>query len=166
VLLDPHEQGEAARFARWEFDEQTAGRMLSSNRFERGIHVRVPLPPLPSHAQRLHLFVRYTDEGGRASEADGLVENASQQGAAVVERLEEVLGDAVTIRGRGLLVGIEFDRPVGPLLRALALDEHVLALEAGRRTIRLLPPLTIEEAHVNRIVDALESVVATAEVGP
>lgn len=96
-------------------------------------------------------------------EAEGLIANATQRGAAIVDRLKTTLGDGVTIRGRGLLIGIEFDRPVGSLLRDLALHEQVLGLEAGRRTIRLLPPLTLDEDHVDRLVEAIGSV-ATAEV--
>ncbi len=74
VLLDPSEEGESARFARWEFDESTARRMLATSRFERGIHVRVPLPELPSRVQHLHLFVRYTRRDGQRVEADQLLD--------------------------------------------------------------------------------------------
>ena len=74
VLLDPSQQGEAARFARWEFDETTARRMLATSRFERGIHVRVPLPELPSRVENLHLYVRYTGRDGQRVEADQLID--------------------------------------------------------------------------------------------
>jgi acetylornithine/LysW-gamma-L-lysine aminotransferase len=45
-----------------------------------------------------------------------------------------------------------------PSLRGLALDHQVLALPAGRTTVRFLPPLSITEEHVDRAVGALEAV--------
>jgi hypothetical protein len=70
VLLDPLKRGEDARFARWDFDRETAGRMLTAGGLDRGLHIRVPWPDLPPNVERLHLFVRYKDEDGRAIEAD------------------------------------------------------------------------------------------------
>jgi acetylornithine/LysW-gamma-L-lysine aminotransferase len=43
-------------------------------------------------------------------------------------------------------------------LRDLAIDHQVLALPAGRTVVRLLPPLVIEEAHVDRAVEAFSEV--------
>ena len=81
VLLDPAAGGEAARVAQWEFDAQATDRMLSTGRFVRGIHVRVPLPDLSPDTDRLHLFVRYTDDDGRSVEADRIIEVRAVPGA-------------------------------------------------------------------------------------
>jgi acetylornithine/LysW-gamma-L-lysine aminotransferase len=62
------------------------------------------------------------------------------------------------VRGLGLMLGIEVKRGSNRLLRDLALNEQVLALPAGRTVLRLLPPLTIEEEHADRMVDALTEV--------
>ena len=62
------------------------------------------------------------------------------------------------VRGLGLMIGIEVKRGSNRLLRDLALNEQVLALPAGRTVLRLLPPLTIEEEHADRMVDALVEV--------
>ncbi|AUV83784.1 aspartate aminotransferase family protein [Salinigranum rubrum] len=59
------------------------------------------------------------------------------------------------VRGLGLMIGIEVKRGSNRLLRDLALNEGILALPAGRTVLRLLPPLTIEEEHADRMVDAL-----------
>jgi acetylornithine/LysW-gamma-L-lysine aminotransferase len=59
------------------------------------------------------------------------------------------------VRGLGLMIGIEVKRGSNRLLRDLALNEQILALPAGRTVLRLLPPLTIEEAHADRLIDAL-----------
>jgi acetylornithine/LysW-gamma-L-lysine aminotransferase len=62
------------------------------------------------------------------------------------------------VRGLGLMIGIEVKRGSNRLLRDLALNEQVLALPAGRTVLRLLPPLTIEEEHADRMVEALVEV--------
>jgi acetylornithine/LysW-gamma-L-lysine aminotransferase len=62
------------------------------------------------------------------------------------------------VRGLGLMIGIEVKRGSNRLLRDLALNEQILALPAGRTVLRLLPPLTIEEEHADRVVDALVEV--------
>jgi acetylornithine/LysW-gamma-L-lysine aminotransferase len=70
--------------------------------------------------------------------------------------LDAAVGDAVReIRGTGLLIGIEVKRGSNRLLRDLAIDHGVLALPAGRTVLRLLPPLTIEEAHADQVVEAI-----------
>jgi acetylornithine/LysW-gamma-L-lysine aminotransferase len=56
------------------------------------------------------------------------------------------------------MIGIEVKRGSNRLLRDLALNEQILALPAGRTVLRLLPPLTIEEEHADRMVEALVEV--------
>jgi acetylornithine/LysW-gamma-L-lysine aminotransferase len=68
------------------------------------------------------------------------------------------------VRGEGLLVGIEVKRGANRVARDLALEHRILALPAGRSVLRLLPPLVIEEEHVDRVVEAIgDAVSATAE---
>jgi acetylornithine/LysW-gamma-L-lysine aminotransferase len=62
------------------------------------------------------------------------------------------------VRGLGLMIGIEVKRGSNRLLRDLALNEGILALPAGRTVLRLLPPLTIDETHADRLVEALVEV--------
>jgi acetylornithine/LysW-gamma-L-lysine aminotransferase len=62
------------------------------------------------------------------------------------------------VRGLGLMIGIEVKRGSNRLLRDLALNEGILALPAGRTVLRLLPPLTIDETHADRMVEALVEV--------
>lgn len=70
VLLDPAKEGDAARFARWDFDPEATARMMSAQGFDRGLLVRVPWPDQPPDSERLHLFARYTDAEGISVEAD------------------------------------------------------------------------------------------------
>ena len=55
------------------------------------------------------------------------------------------------------MIGIELKSKATPVLHAL-LDEGVIALPAGPTVVRLLPPLTIEEDDLSRVIDALKKV--------
>ncbi len=93
-------------------------------------------------------------------EREAVPAHAGEVGAYLRERLAAELGDAAReVRGEGLLVGVEVKRGANRLLRDLALEHGVLALPAGRTVVRLLPPLTVERAHCDRVVDALAEVV-------
>lgn len=70
VLLDPSKTDEAARYARWDFDESVTRKVLRTDSLDRGLYFRVPWPDTPPDADRLHLFVRYVTEDGRRLEAD------------------------------------------------------------------------------------------------
>jgi len=86
--------------------------------------------------------------------------HAAEMGASLRERLEAAVGDDVReVRGEGLMVGIEVKRGANRYLRDLALDHRVLALPAGRTVLRLLPPLTVDGAAVDRVVEAVAEVV-------
>jgi len=85
--------------------------------------------------------------------------HAADVGAYLREELDAAVGDvAREIRGEGLMVGVEIKRGANSVLKELALNHGVLALPAGRTVVRLLPPLTIERAHADEVVDALSAV--------
>ena len=81
--------------------------------------------------------------------------NALQQGERLLAGLRAALSehpDVLAIRGKGLMVGIELSRAL-PNLAAIAAQEHGLLLNVTRgKTIRLLPPLTVNEQEVDAIV--------------
>jgi acetylornithine/LysW-gamma-L-lysine aminotransferase len=86
--------------------------------------------------------------------------HAAEVGDYLREELEAALGDSVRdVRGSGLMVGVEVKRGANRALRDLALEHGLLALPAGRTVVRLLPPLVIDEGHVDRAVEALAEVV-------
>ena len=94
---------------------------------------------------------------------EDLVANAARMGSFLRDGLADTGVDPATIRGEGLLLGIEVERATR-LLRELALDHQVLALPAGRRILRLIPPLTLDESAADTLIDALTSVLVTTEV--
>jgi acetylornithine/LysW-gamma-L-lysine aminotransferase len=91
---------------------------------------------------------------------DDVPQHAAAVGEYLQAELEAAIGEDVReVRGEGLMVGIEVKRGANRLLKELAMNHGVLALPAGRTVLRLLPPLTIEEVHADRVVDALAEVV-------
>jgi acetylornithine aminotransferase len=97
------------------------------------------------------LAMRAGVETLKVMEDDGLLANAATVGAALRDALAEGLaGEAgvIEIRGQGLMLGIELDRPCGVLL-SRALDAGLLISVTADRVVRLLPPLilTHDEAH-------------------
>lgn len=60
------------------------------------------------------------------------------------------------IRGLGLMKGIELSVPAKPYIEALQ-KEGILVIPSGTNVIRLLPPLILEEKHVNILIQALYS---------
>jgi acetylornithine aminotransferase len=78
--------------------------------------------------------------------------------------LQGVAG-VTAIRGQGLMIGIELDRPCGDLARQ-ALDKHLLINVTQERVIRLLPPLVIDAREADEIVARLAPLVRTFLAAP
>ncbi|MDE6543538.1 MAG: aminotransferase class III-fold pyridoxal phosphate-dependent enzyme [Muribaculaceae bacterium] len=81
-----------------------------------------------------------------------LVDNAHEIGEYLISRLKEIPG-IKEVRGRGLMIGIEFDQPAKDLRRRLIFDEHVFTGAAGTNIIRLLPPLCLSRAEADEFLD-------------
>lgn len=81
-------------------------------------------------------------------EEENLQENADRVGKFLMEELRRIEG-IKEVRGRGLMIGIEFDEPIKDIRRRLLFEEHVFTGVSGTNVIRLLPPLTLslDEAH-------------------
>ena len=91
-------------------------------------------------------------------ETQGLVDNARVQGERLLAGLRSALNDhpdVRAIRGRGLMVGIELVRAL-PDLALIAARDHGLLINVTRgKTIRLLPPLTVNAQEVDAIVQGV-----------
>jgi hypothetical protein len=70
VVLDPALGGDDARVARWDFDEDTAAKLLRADPLDSGLLFRAPWPDRPPEHERLHVFVRYWCADGRKLETD------------------------------------------------------------------------------------------------
>ena len=88
-------------------------------------------------------------------EGQGLLHNAAQQGARLLARLRVELSEhpqVLTIRGQGLMIGIELASPCRDLAQRAA-QEHALLINVTRgKIIRLLPPLILDAKEVEMIV--------------
>ena len=94
-------------------------------------------------------------------EKDGLLANAERVGKAIREGLAAALSGVAgvkEIRGMGLMLGIELDRPCGEIAR-LALDEGLVINVTAERVIRLLPPLVMGEEEGRLLVAILAPLV-------
>jgi acetylornithine aminotransferase len=94
-------------------------------------------------------------------EEQAVLDNAAVQGARLLEGLRDALAghpDVVSIRGQGLMIGIELKRAI-PDLALIAAREHGLLINVTRgQTIRLLPPLIIDQQQVRMIVEGVSAV--------
>ncbi|KQV87495.1 aspartate aminotransferase family protein [Pelomonas sp. Root1237] len=103
------------------------------------------------------LAMRAGVETLKIMEEDGLLANAEAVGATLRGALAEGLaGESglVEIRGQGLMLGIELDRPAGPLL-GQALDAGLLISVTADRVVRLLPPLILTHDEAREIAARL-----------
>ena len=93
-------------------------------------------------------------------EEENLQENADRVGNFLMEELRRIEG-IKEVRGRGLMIGIEFDEPIKDIRRRLLFEEHVFTGVSGTNVIRLLPPLTLslDEAHefIRRFKNVLQT---------
>ena len=92
-------------------------------------------------------------------EKEGLMANALAVGDYIKEALPK--SDRIKeVRGKGLLLGIEFNESVAPLRQALLYDKHIFTGVAGQNMIRLLAPLCLTKAEADRFLTAFSEVIA------
>ncbi|WP_325919175.1 aspartate aminotransferase family protein [Pseudomonas frederiksbergensis] len=98
-------------------------------------------------------------------EEQGLPENAERQGAQLLSRLRAELADnpnVLEIRGQGLMIGVELKQPVRDLTLLAARDHGLLINVTRGKTIRLLPPLTIDGREAEMIARGVSRSLAQA----
>ncbi len=90
-------------------------------------------------------------------EQNNIIDNVRKTGAYLYDRLESVAAsrkDIVGHRGEGLIQGLEFSRPVAPIINA-ALKHGLVLINAGTNIIRFVPPLVIGEKEVDEMIKIL-----------
>lgn len=75
-------------------------------------------------------------------EGEGLIENAGRVGAFLQDELKKMPA-LKEVRGKGLMIGIEFEQPIKELRTRLLKEQHVFTGVSGTNVIRLLPPLCL-----------------------
>ena len=92
---------------------------------------------------------------------ENLIESAQKSGDAIRSGFTTSLKNnknVVNIRNKGLMIGIEFDKPCTELIK-LALQKHLLINVTNETTIRLLPPLIIDNEQIQLLVDTLTAII-------
>ncbi|WP_127478087.1 acetylornithine transaminase [Sulfurivermis fontis] len=96
-------------------------------------------------------------------EQNDLPTRAENLGTRMLLGLAEALNGnphVVDVRGKGLMIGIELDRPCGELVKR-ALEQGLLINVTAERVVRLLPPLILSDAEADQIVQQVGSLVQT-----
>ena len=84
-----------------------------------------------------------------------LLERVAIVSAYFVEKMKS-LPKLKNIKGRGLMLGLEFNFPVSELRKALIYGHHIFTGSAKNpNLLRILPPLTIKEEHIDLLFEAL-----------
>lgn len=98
-------------------------------------------------------------------EEENILENVGEVGAYLYEKLEELVDkyDFITAhRGMGLMQGLEFGVPVGPIAKE-TIESGVILITAGSNVIRFVPPLVITKEHVDEMLSVFTKVLDKVE---
>ena len=98
-----------------------------------------------------HLACAATAAVLEVMEEENLLENVNRVGEYLMEELKKIDG-IKEVRGRGLMIGIEFEEPIKEIRCRLLFEEHVFTGVSGTNVIRLLPPLTLSMAEAEEFV--------------
>ena len=90
-------------------------------------------------------------------EEENLMQNAKEISAYFIDKANTI-SEIKNIKGRGLMLGLEFDFPIAELRKKLIFNQHIFTGSAKHpNLLRILPPLTIKKEHVDLFFEALES---------
>jgi acetylornithine/N-succinyldiaminopimelate aminotransferase len=92
---------------------------------------------------------------------EGLTDRAARMGNRLLagfERSLEGVEGVIDVRGRGLMIGIELDRPCADLV-GRALEAGLLVNVTAERVVRLLPPLILEQAEADLLLNELTGLI-------
>ena len=90
-------------------------------------------------------------------EQEHLVENAAKVGSYLLEQLQQIEG-IKDVRGKGLMIGLEFEKPIKDLRLRLLHEQHVFTGASGTNVLRLLPPLCLNLAEADEFLNKLRAV--------
>lgn len=91
---------------------------------------------------------------------DQIIERAAASGKFLFEKLNEKRPSSVKdVRGKGLLIGIELDRPAREVVDAMRAEGFIIG-SAGDNVLRLTPPLIVSQHQCAQVVKALWNVIS------
>lgn len=89
-----------------------------------------------------------------------ITDHVKEIGAYLYEKLEELSKELDCVRGHrgmGLIQGLEFSVPAGPIVSKALLEQRLVLISAGTNIIRFVPPLVIEKADVDEMMKRLRT---------
>lgn len=91
-------------------------------------------------------------------EDENLIDNVNVISAYFIS-IAKTIPQIKNIKGRGLMLGLEFDFEIGDLRKELIYKHHIFTGGASnKKLLRILPPLNIKKEHVDQFFDALKKV--------
>jgi len=174
MMVDEIQTG-FGRTGKW-FAHQWAGITPDVMSLAKGLGSGVPIGAVVAGPKAAHIFgpgnhgttfggnplaTRAGVETIRIMEEDQLLENAAAVGAHLKAALQRELGSlpgVKDVRGQGLMLGVELDRPCGELI-GLAAEAGLLLSVTADSVIRLVPPLILSTAEADQIVAILTPLV-------
>ena len=87
---------------------------------------------------------------------DNLQKNAKAMSSYFIKKAQSI-PKVKAIKGRGLMLGVEFDFPIATLRRKLIFKHKIFTGSAKNpNLLRILPPLTIQKQHIDQFIEALK----------
>ncbi|MPN12679.1 Acetylornithine aminotransferase [bioreactor metagenome] len=108
------------------------------------------------------LAMRAGIETIRIMDEDKLLQNAADVGEHLKQALKAAFAGekgVIDVRGQGLMIGVELDRPCGALIARGAEEAHLLFSVTADTVIRLVPALILTRADADEIVARLAPLV-------
>ncbi|MEN9315603.1 MAG: hypothetical protein RIS35_1996 [Pseudomonadota bacterium] len=170
LMIDEVQCG-TGRTGKW-FAHQWAGILPDVMPLAKGLGSGVPIGAVVAHGAAAEVFQpgnHGTTFGGnplamragvttiRVMEEEGLLERATEVGDYLMASLDRELSGVeglVEVRGKGLMIGVELDRPCADLVGA-CLDKGLVLNVTADSVIRLLPALIYTRADADRVVEIL-----------
>ncbi len=98
-------------------------------------------------------------------EAENLIDNAGLTGEYFLSKASSLEG-VQKVKGKGLMLGVEFDFEVSELRKKLIYDQHIFTGGAmNKKLLRILPPLTAGKKEIDQFIEAVQSVLVQEKVG-
>jgi acetylornithine aminotransferase len=176
MMIDEVQCG-MGRTGKW-FAHQWAGIKADVMPLAKGLGSGVPIAAVVAGPKAANIFqpgnhgttfggnplaMRAGVETIRIMEKDGLLDNAAKVGAHLKNRLEKGLEGAQgvkEIRGQGLMLGIELNKPCGALTLRAA-EAGLLISVTADSVIRMVPPLIMTQAEADEVADILLPLIHT-----
>lgn len=97
-------------------------------------------------------------------ESENLIENVNQQSAYFLDAISEI-PEIKKVKGKGLMLGLEFDFDVTELRKNLIYDQFIFTGNASQKNLlRILPPLSITSSQIDQFTEGLKNALQSIKI--